>query len=166
MVKPANAPPLRTRAAATPKYSHRLGSLGGFGSTSELMIKVGAAEMTGRLATAKKQSFAKPRTRGRAARIRVAEDIAITEGQWKEGGKKERKRQERPEGYQRGIFEERDDKKRERKGRYELGGRLSWIGGRESRKMDGNDEVVTTPSKGSAAAAALLSSGWRRNRNN
>lgn len=84
------------------------------------------------------------------------------EGGWE---KKERKRQERPEGYQRGIFEERDDKTRERKGTYELGGRLSWIGGRESRKMDGNDEVVTTPSKGSAAAA-LLSSGWRRNRNN
>lgn len=113
MVRPANAPPLRTRAAATPRYSHRLGSLGGFGSTSEVTTKVGAAEMTGRLATAKKKSFAKPRTRGRAARIRVAGDIAITEGQWREGGKK-RKRQERPEGYQRDIFESRRTRRREK----------------------------------------------------
>ena len=54
IVRPANAPPLNTRAAAIPKYSHRPGSLPVLGGSSERAIKgedggwiVGAAESRG-----------------------------------------------------------------------------------------------------------------------
>src|SRR5699024_2228645 len=39
MVRPANAPPLNTRAAAIPRYSHRPGSLPVLGGSLERVIK-------------------------------------------------------------------------------------------------------------------------------
>jgi hypothetical protein len=50
MVKPANAPPLSTSAAATLRYSHKLGSSGGFGCSAVAagrMEPMGAAKTDG-----------------------------------------------------------------------------------------------------------------------
>lgn len=38
MVRPANAPPSNTSTTAVPRYTHRLGSSAGFGSTSSKVV--------------------------------------------------------------------------------------------------------------------------------
>src|SRR5699024_11088503 len=85
MVRPANAPPLNTRAAAIPRYSHRPGSLPVLGGSLERVIKgedgewiVGAAESRGSWHRARKITLARLRTAGRKARYRFPAGVAIT----------------------------------------------------------------------------------------
>ena len=71
IVKPAKAPPRRTRPTATARYIHNVGLSGGIGGSSSSLRDVkgapasGAAPRSGKLVVAKMKSLTPERSNGR-----------------------------------------------------------------------------------------------------
>lgn len=61
MVKPANTPPAKTRAMATPKYSHRLASSGDLGRSSSCSAWMMPPKGVGRALTRGAKAWNRPR---------------------------------------------------------------------------------------------------------